>query len=111
SESEKKYRQIVETAQEGIWLIDEYNKTTFVNNKLCEILGYTREEMMGKEIYFFMDKEARQQAVSMMERKKEGHFDQSQFRYLSKLGKVVWTQLSSNPLFDEEGNYKGSLAM
>ncbi|MBC7874331.1 MAG: response regulator, partial [Ferruginibacter sp.] len=29
--SEKKYRQIVETAQEGIWLIDENSITTFVN--------------------------------------------------------------------------------
>ena len=51
--SESKYRQIVETAQEGIWLIDEHNKTTFVNTKMCEILGYEADEMMGKEIYEF----------------------------------------------------------
>lgn len=111
SESEKKYRQIVETAQEGIWLIDEDSITTFVNNKLCDILGYTREEMMGKDIYCFMDEEARQQAASMIQKKKEGHHDQTQFRYLSKSGKEVWTFISTNPLFDEAGRYKGSLAM
>ena len=33
--SEIKYRQIVETAQEGMWLIDDKNKTTFVNAKMC----------------------------------------------------------------------------
>ncbi len=110
-ESEKKYRQIVETAQEGIWLIDEENRTTFVNNKLCEILGYAREEMMGKDIFFFMDEDAKQFAIHLMKRKKEGNTAQSQFKYISKSGKEVWTHISANPLFDEAGIYKGGLAM
>ena len=33
SQSESRYRQIVETAQEGIWMIDENNKTNFVNTQ------------------------------------------------------------------------------
>ncbi len=110
-ESEKKYRQIVETAQEGIWVIDEANRTTFVNNKLCEILGYTQDEMMGKDIYFFMDEAGKQIAVSLMQKKKEGYSDQTHFKYISKSGKEIWTHLSSNPLFDEAGIYKGGLAM
>ncbi len=32
-ESQEKYRQIVDTAQEGIWMIDRHNKTVFVNRK------------------------------------------------------------------------------
>lgn len=111
SESEKKYRQIVETAQEGIWLIDENNKTTFVNDKLCEILEYPRKEMMGKDIFYFTDEEAKKLAVSLIERKKEGFSDKLQFKYISKSGKEVWTHISTNPLFDEEDTYKGSLAM
>ncbi|MGM0934929.1 MAG: PAS domain S-box protein [Bacteroidota bacterium] len=110
-ESEKKYRQIVETAQEGIWLINEDNRTTFVNNKLCEILGYTRDEMIGKDIYYFMDEEAKQIADNLMRKEKEGFSDQIQFKYISKSGKEVWTHISINPLFDETGIYKGGLAM
>ena len=30
----KRFRQIVETAQEGIWMIDENNQTIFVNKKM-----------------------------------------------------------------------------
>lgn len=110
-ESEKKYRQIVETAQEGIWVIDEDNKTTFVNNKLCEILGYTQDEMMGKDIYFFMDEAGKQKAFLLMQKKKKGYTDQIEFKYISKCRKEVWTHISSNPLFNETGIYKGSLAM
>ena len=58
-QSEKRYRQIVETAQEGIWQIDENDKTTFVNDKMCEILVIARQEMMGKDIYYFMDEEGK----------------------------------------------------
>ncbi|MBZ9730372.1 PAS domain S-box protein [Salegentibacter sp. JZCK2] len=110
-ESEKKYRQIVETAQEGIWLVDENDRTTFVNDKLCEILEYNRDEMIGKEIYLFMDEDARNKALHVMQRKKEGYSGQFQFKYLSKSGKEVWTYISVNPLFDETGCYKGGLAM
>ncbi len=38
-ESEEKYRTIVETANEGIWVVDAERKTTYVNNKMAEMLG------------------------------------------------------------------------
>jgi PAS domain S-box-containing protein len=39
--SEERYRQIVETSREGSWVVDENNRTSFVNKILCEILGYS----------------------------------------------------------------------
>lgn len=110
-ESEKKYRQIVETAQEGIWLIDENNKTTFVNEKMCQILEYTQNEMIGKEIYSFMDVEGQRIAAKLMTNKKEGKSDKRQFKYISKSGKEVWTNVAANPFLSEAGDYKGSMAM
>ena len=110
-ESEKKYRQIVETAQEGIWLINENHKTTFVNEKMCQILEYTQEEMMGQEIYAFMDHEGQQIAAKLMTNKKEGNSDKRYFKYISKSGKEIWVNIAANPLFDDAGDYKGSLAM
>jgi PAS domain S-box-containing protein len=110
-ESEQKYRQIVETAQEGIWLIDENQKTTFVNNKMCQILEYNQKEMMGKEIYSFMDQEGKQLAAKLMKKKKEGHSDQRHFKYISKSGKEIWANVAANPFIDETGGYKGSMAM
>lgn len=109
--SEFRYRQIVETAQEGIWVIDENSKTTFVNKKLCEILEYSNDEMRGKEIYFFMNDEGKQIAGQLMEKKKTGATGQGDFMYISKSGKEIWANVSANPIFDENGSYKGALAM
>ncbi len=101
----------METAQEGIWMIDELNKTTFVNQKLCEILEYTKDEMLGKEIYYFMDEEGKQIAAKLMQDKRRGVNGQDDFKHISKSGKEIWTSISANPIFDEEGKYMGALAM
>jgi PAS domain S-box-containing protein len=110
-ESEKKYRQIVETAQEGIWLIDENHKTTFVNDKMCQILEYTQNEMIGREIYSFMDEEGQQIAAKLMKRKREVKSDKRHFKYISKSGKEIWANVAANPFISETGEYKGSMAM
>jgi len=112
-ESELRYRQIVETAQEGIWLTDKDNKTTFVNKKMCEILGYTETEMIGKEIFYFMDDEGKEIAARSigLEKQKDEQAGPAHFKYISKSGNEIWTNVSANPLFDNNGIYKGSLAM
>ena len=46
-ESEVKYRSIVESSHSGILIIDNNYKIKFVNNKLSEILGYSREELIN----------------------------------------------------------------
>ncbi|HSN48983.1 MAG TPA: PAS domain S-box protein, partial [Flavobacterium sp.] len=110
-ESEKRYRELIETAQEGIWFVDENNKTTFVNEKMCQILEYTQTEMMGQEIYSFMDEMGKKIAAKLMSRKKQGQSDQRHFKYITKSGKEIWANVAANPIFDETNIYKGSLAM
>jgi PAS domain S-box-containing protein len=110
-ESESFFRQIVETAQEGIWTIDENEKTNFVNQKICDILGYTVDEMMGKELYDFMDAEGKAYAIACMERRRNGAKENLDIRYVAKNGKDVWANISANPMFDSTGKYIGALAM
>jgi len=109
--SEEMYRQIVETAQEGIWTIDENEKTSFANKKMADMLGYTLAEMIGKELYDFMDEAGKEYALACMERRRRGAKENLDVRYVTKEGRDVWANISANPIFDEAGKYKGSLAM
>lgn len=109
--SEERYRQIVETAEEGIWMIDEANKTNFVNKRLCEIFGYTPGEMMGKETFYFMDEEGKKIVAAAMEKRRQGISESHDFKFITKDGKVIWTHLSNSPVLDDKGKYMGSLAM
>ncbi|MBL7858441.1 MAG: PAS domain S-box protein [Cyclobacteriaceae bacterium] len=110
-EAEKRYRQIVETAQEGIWVVDEHDKTTFVNSKMCELFEYTYGEMMGKDIYAFMDAEGKEIAVNLMQEIRAGRSGRGHFKYISKTSREIWTNISANPLFGDDGSYEGALAM
>jgi len=52
-ESELKYRTIVEGIEEGYFEINLDGNLTFFNDPLCNLLGYTRDEMTGKNIRKF----------------------------------------------------------
>jgi len=46
-QSEKKYRSILETIEESYYEVDFAGNFTFVNETLCRVYGYSREELMG----------------------------------------------------------------
>ena len=45
--SEEKYRLLVEEASDAIFISDQSGNYTDVNSKACELLGYTREELLN----------------------------------------------------------------
>ncbi|WP_254564253.1 PAS domain S-box protein [Oscillatoria sp. HE19RPO] len=108
---EEQYRRIVETANEGIWSIDAQDCTNFVNPKMAELLGYTPEEMLGKSLLYFMDEAGKQEAREKLERRRQGIVEQHDFLFYGKNGSPLWTLLSATPIFNEAGEYVGSLAM
>ncbi|MEO5356383.1 MAG: PAS domain S-box protein [Nitrospirae bacterium YQR-1] len=110
-ESEKKYRQIVELAQEGIWVIDKDSVTTFVNQKMADMLGYTVDEMTGTELFRFMDIRGIEITKRNIQRRKEGITEQHDFEFTRKDGKRIYTILSASPIMDENGKYEGAIAL
>jgi len=54
-ESERKYRTIIDTIADGYHEADLSGKMTLFNHSLCEILGYSREELPGVGYREFMD--------------------------------------------------------
>ena len=54
-ESEAKYRQLVELAQEGVWALDNDCRTVFVNPRMAKMLGYSESEMIGKNLATFLE--------------------------------------------------------
>ena len=52
-ESEEKYRTIVEGVEEGYFEIDLDRNLTFFNDPLCKILGYSRNDLSGKNTRTF----------------------------------------------------------
>jgi PAS domain S-box-containing protein len=109
--SEERYRRIVETAGEGIWVVDTQWKTTFVNPRMELILGYAPGEMQGRHIFDFMEEEDRRNAQEKMRYRESGGSETHEFKFRRKDGTRVWTLLSTNPVHDTLGRFIGALAM
>jgi PAS domain S-box-containing protein len=109
--SEERNRRIVETAEEGIWMIDAAAVTTFVNPKMARMLGYAADEMVGRSMYDFMDERARAEAQENVRRREQGIAEQHDFRLTRKDGGDLWTAMSTSASLDDAGRYTGALAM
>jgi PAS domain S-box-containing protein len=109
--SEKKYRDLVELAQEGIWLIDEHALTTFVNPRMAQMLGYTVEEMLGRHPYSFMDERGTVIASTYLEQRRKGGTEHRDFEFVRRDGSRMYASLAMTAITDENGEYRGALAL
>ena len=109
--SEARYRQLIETAVEGIWTLDNEGYTTFVNHTMAEMLGTTEERMLGKHLFDFMDASEQAQATRNMARRLSGVVERHDFRFRRKDGTPVYAIVSSGPIRDENGDVTGMLGV
>jgi PAS domain S-box-containing protein len=110
-QSEERYRQIVETAREGIWVIDDRARTSYCNPQMASMLGYTVEEMQGRVLYEFIELDAIELAKKLLQRRKDGIGETHDFCFKCKDGFQLWTMVSTTPLFDDRGQFQGALGM
>jgi len=108
---EIRLRQLLETTLEGVWTIDEHNRTTLVNEQMARMLGYAPAAMMGRSMFDFMDERAQAEATSNVERRKRGIGERHEFRLRHANGADVWVVMASTPLPLVDGRYAGALAM
>jgi|GEM_PF-1245954 len=110
-QSEARYRQIVETAEEGIWLIDADNKTSFVNRKFADMVGYTPDMLIGKSVFAFFDREDQVHTAAMLAQLRQGHTEQYEAQLQRQDGAQIWVLLNTSPLSNHVSYYQGGLIM
>ncbi|HEX4384337.1 MAG TPA: PAS domain S-box protein, partial [Myxococcales bacterium] len=108
--SEERYRRIVETAVEGIWLVDAEGRTTFANGALCDMLGRDPGEMQGRFIFDFMDEESALAARRFLSRNRR-YSEMREFGFRTKAGRELWALLSMSPIESEKGEPGGAVVM
>ncbi len=107
-DSERQYRRIVETASEGIWIVDAQGRTSFSNQALQQLLGCTEALLLGRPWSDFLD-EAGHAALL-------GDVDQPalqgrEVRLRRADGSTLQARVSTNRIRDEQGRAAGVLAM
>ncbi len=109
--SEERYRTIVDTATEGIWVLGPDTRTTFANARMAEMLGVSYEETIGRTLTDFMYEEDRPDHLQKMQNRRAGVSENYERRFRRKDGRTVWTLVSATPVFDDEHRFVGSFGM
>ncbi|MEH2159255.1 hybrid sensor histidine kinase/response regulator [Nostoc sp.] len=109
--SEAKYRRIVDTSYEGIWMIDSEARTEFVNQRISQMLGYPAEEILGRSIFDFMDRADDIADEEKLEWFKEEGSDLKERRLCCKDGSYIWTLISATAILNEQSECLGAIAM
>jgi PAS domain S-box-containing protein/putative nucleotidyltransferase with HDIG domain len=111
SEIQQRYRIIVDTADEGIWVFDEEYLSTFVNNRMVNLLGYEYDEIMGRSLSFFLFEEDLPDFQEKASRRRQGIAERYERRIRRKDSTILWAHVSATPIMDKEGLFRGSFAM
>ena len=95
-ESEERFRSTFEQAAVGIAHADKNGKFIRVNQKLCDILGYTRCELLQRtflQVTYADDLESDLKQVRNLLSGKIQHFSMEK-RYIRKDGSVIWVEMT-----------------
>lgn len=96
-----------------IIMTDENDKITWINNAFEKLLGYSFDESIGKMPGALLRGAGTDTvAVKRIQKSKENHKSiQEVVLNYSKDGKEIWLDMTADPIFDDEGEFKGYIAI
>lgn len=108
--SEDRFRNLVECMAEGLLMTDFDDTIQFANRRVCEMLGYTAQELVGHKGYeIFMPAEHEGEALDRNEQRRKGLSESYEQPLRHKAGHTVWVEVSAAPFRDSEGRIIGTL--
>jgi PAS domain S-box-containing protein len=113
--SEARYRQLFESAHEGIWVLSPSGETQMVNRRLAQLLTASADELRDHGLWRFMDETMAAGTRAMLRRLAEGSGSGSggprEVRLRRDDGRDCWMLMSFNRLEDERGECTGIIGM
>jgi len=110
-ESQERLSTILKTTNQGFWLVDNDTVTLDVNDAMCEILDRTKEDIIGRKIYEFIDEENRAKVREQEGMRSESKRSLYEVSLMRSDGKRVPCLVNASPLLDGDGDKIGSFGM
>jgi len=108
---ELQYRQLIELMQEGLVVHNSQNVNTYVNDKMGEMLGYTRDDLIGYPITNFVDEDNATIVNEQSDIRGQGVSAKFELTFTHKKGHPVYALVASTPIMDNAGIVTGSFSV
>lgn len=115
NKNEISYKNLIEQMHVGIIQVDLNKKIKFINNTLCEITGYSKEEVLDKDLveHFLFEKDYEFIINKFIKRQNniDFIFDQYELDIKKKNGSAAKILISSSPMYDMQNEIIGSIVV
>jgi PAS domain S-box-containing protein len=109
--SEERHRLLVETMNDGFCVADNAGRITYANERLAEMTGYGRQELVGADIRAFLDEKRRVIFAALMAKRQKGDRQPYEMTWVRKDGTPLHTIVSPQPMFSPDGCFLGSFGV
>ncbi|KAG2771430.1 hypothetical protein PC129_g8213 [Phytophthora cactorum] len=110
---EQEYSRLIDTANAPIFGVDSNGRVNIWNRKAADIMQYTNEDVLGKDLVAeFISEEYKVPVRSVLEKAFEG-FETANFEFplITKAGRRVEILLNATPRYNEHGEVKGMVGI
>lgn len=109
--SEERYRSIIQTANEGVWLVDSEARTLYANEVMANMLGISAEQMLGHRMLEFVFPEDEAEVQIRIKNNLQDGSEQFDFRFRRTDGSPLLTLVCTSPIRNGAGIIVGVLGM
>ena len=107
--SEQKYRLLVESTPDWVWMCDEEGDLTYSNRGAKQILGYEVQEILGTSAFQLMDSKDRKRVRKWFRKakKQKRGWNGTVVRWQHKDKSIRFLETIAEPIIDDNGDLKG----
>ena len=109
--SEREYRALIDTMNEGLVGVDEKWHITFVNNRFIEMVGYTQEELVGRSFHELASDHYKATTRKEHDNRRQGKPGRYELELVRSDGKKLFVLCSPQPTYDSNGRYNGGFGV
>ena len=110
-ETEKRFKLLVDTMNEGTAITDSQGVIRYVNKKTCDILDYSENELLGRSAFDFLDPGNSEIVKEELAKRSRGQSGRYEVSWMRKNGSHRQTIMSAVPLFSEKNKFEGSFVV
>lgn len=110
-DSEQRFKQLVDVAQEGIWVTDNHGIITYANPRMADMLGQQNGTLLGRQVSDFIDPSSRPHALRLLSEGIRGPTERRELRLRRTDGSTLWALASASPVSRQDGTVVGTVGL
>ncbi|MDQ1239202.1 MAG: two-component system, cell cycle sensor histidine kinase and response regulator CckA, partial [Thermodesulfobacteriota bacterium] len=110
-ESEERFRILVETMHEGVGIRDKNGLVVYANDRLAEMVGYPKDQILGHDVTEFLDDANKQILHQYSDALRNGGYSPYEVEVVRGDGQKMSMTVSGKPIYGRDGLLKGTFAV